>query len=124
LRITKPLVKTEFIVQEQNRNTQEDLYQSLFLAIDRGMYSMTIITIELHLPRIKTFYNLACLKYPKIQTLPAVFKSAEEILIKRHRYYKNLFYTVRLTEAWKRTLAQEQQGISDLKNGIYRNLLD
>ena len=125
-------VKIEF--QTQNKNTRDDLLQSLDMAKQMGLSKLIIISVLVHLRRIHEFYKFALRVQPDFADIKVEFKASELAFLNVQNVGGNLllddkeavgfFNNVTLANiiespVYRRTAAREQKGIEDLRAGRY-----
>ena len=121
MRLVRPPATTEIIIQDRNKDTRDDLFESLNLVRERGLSGVTIITIELHLPRSKEFLKMTVDENPSLAGIDVIFIPAEEILAARNQRYARVFSAVQKTKAWQRTQKMEESGVEALRYGRYNS---
>ena len=119
LRLVRPPATTEIIIQDRNKDTRDDLFESLNLVRERGLSGVAIITIELHLPRTKEFLKMTVDENPSLAGIDVIFIPAEGILAARNQRYARVFSAVQKTKAWQRTQKMEESGVEALRHGRY-----
>lgn len=114
------------IVQTDDRNSQDDVVNTLKNALKKDCKSVTFINTEIAIPRTKEFYRLALEENPEFRALSVNFYTSEEILAQRYgssKFAKKAFAKIQgeLKEsgAWKHTEEGEQGGIEAIRKGKY-----
>ena len=106
----------EVIVLSENRNTHDDVVETVKLATARGMTAVTLITVAVHVPRTREFLS-------RIATpLPVRVFAAEEFLRRRYSRRPLCLRTIEAlpdSPAFLRTAVREQSGIDALRAGTY-----
>jgi hypothetical protein len=110
----------EIVILEKNKNTQDDMEESLKTLRERGIRRAAIITVRLQIERAEAFLKLAhenagtTSEYINID-----FLSAEDILSEIDPRYQTRFSYVDKYKGYLRTQAMEKRGLEALKNGTY-----
>jgi len=120
-KIRKFSSSVQTVILEQNKNTKDDINESLKLVANQGFGRVAIITIGVHIPRSREFFRLAQKEGKVPAELEVDFLAAEEILARRSKRYTKIFELTRKTEAHKRTAACEKEGVKKLRLGHYRS---
>jgi hypothetical protein len=107
-------------VIRQNKNTRDDVEQSLKIAKDHGLGRVAIITVGVHIPRSREFYEVAKKEGNVSTDIQVDFISSEEILGRRDRRFTKIFEAGLKTQAYKKTVAKEKEGIKNLRQGRYK----
>ena len=119
--------KVEFTILDKNKNTKDDIVESLRLAFQRGLKSATFITISLHIARAEEFLKMAYNEYPELRAVTGRFVASEDLLMRRYAdnpsayglFIKGL-ENLKKSAAWERTEQREKKGLEDLRSGEYR----
>ncbi len=117
LSITDPWRATEIVFQSGNRNTRDDLAETLALAKIRRFSGIGIITVGIHIPRCQEF-----MKHVPVDLLEGVeirwFASEPIVLRYLPSEYRSLWEAM-ISPAYTRTAERERRGIADLRAGKY-----
>jgi hypothetical protein len=111
--------KSEITIQTHNKNTRDDLLESLHFAQGQEYACITIIAVGVHLLRIKEFLRRALVEDSSLETMKVEFRASEEVLFERSDRYRRLLLPIRSTRAYERTAAMEAKGLADLRAGTY-----
>ena len=120
----------------QNKNTRDDLLQSLAMAKEMGLEELIVVSIFLHLPRIGEFLYCARKEAPQFNDINVKLIASELILLGKGRTSDLLLLDypetgigtsfdhlvwARIVESpvYRRTAAREAKGIADLRAGQY-----
>lgn len=111
--------KPQTVVLAQNRDTKDDVEESVRLAIEKGIRSVAIITVGVHVPRTKELFNI----FKKEEALPddlkVDFLASEDILARTSKKYERRFQSVKKTPAYERTAVSERKKLKKLRNKGY-----
>ncbi|MDO8472124.1 MAG: hypothetical protein Q7S64_03200 [bacterium] len=110
---------TRVVIQDQNKNTRDDLVQTLFLARDNKLHNVTIVSVTVHLPRCREFLQSALAAEPSLACCRVEFVASEMVLM---HYEPKLCATLQellISKAYCRTAERERKGIEDLRGGRY-----
>lgn len=110
----------ETVVFTQNKDTKEDLYESLRLILKKGLRRVAIITVGVHIRRSLELFNLFREDEKPPDDLKADFLSSEEVLSQASEKYKRRFKLVKRTAAFRRTVASERKKIKILRTKGYK----
>jgi len=105
-----------------NRNTWDDVKETLRLAKEKGYINVAMVSIGLHLPRIAEFIK----EYESREgarlnsDLNIQLLDSWTILSEASSHYKEIFKNAEKSEAYKKTFEMEENGIRQLKNGTYK----
>lgn len=109
----------ETIILTNNKNTRDDIEESLRILADRGINRTSAITVELHQGRTAEFLRLALENAPE-QGRPEIELLASENLLRSvDQRYRRLFEEAKKLPPYLRTEAMEQEGLARLKDGTY-----
>lgn len=110
------------IIQEgKSGNTVQQLYNTSQLARRKKISRLVLISNRYHLPRIKTMLELLPALKESFKSLSVKLLSAEEICLKYDQHkWQPLIDRVYKTQAMKKRILLEQQGVRDLKQGKYK----
>ncbi|MEK7115084.1 MAG: hypothetical protein AAB847_01870 [Patescibacteria group bacterium] len=129
------LGNTRMEFQTKNRNTRDDLLQSLEMAKQMNLSKLIIISVFVHLRRIAEFYKFALQARPDFADIEVEFKASEMILFDAPDVQSNLFLEdaevagvfndlawakIIESKVYRRTAAREAKGIEDLHAGRYK----
>jgi len=120
VRRAQPSTDVEIIILSRNRDTRDDIDQTIRLAADRHIATVGIITVNIHLSRTIEFARRAAWDGKPIHL---VFIGAEELLAERYAKRSRVLATlggVTETAAYRRTLAREESGLLALLEGRYK----
>lgn len=108
---------SEVVLQDQNKNTKDDVAQSLILASQRGINDILFITVNAHVPRSYLMTEQARSEgsHYGINTR---FVGSEDILSQLPRF-SAIFSAVELTRGYERTLHFENKGTRAFLSGSY-----
>ena len=112
----------EIITQSENKNSKDDLEQSLELATKNEVTNLSIITVSVHIPRVKELFRMCLNDKPLYKNLGISFLASEKILLRRYKsisLYKRMLSQLQGSKAYQRTVLNEQQGIIALRSGNY-----
>lgn len=111
---------TEVLIQGSNRNTRDDLLQTLSFARDRGLRGIGIISVLVHLARCQEFFRKALEVEPDFEDYGVHFLASEMILMQELPPGLTEFLAeVLISAAYCRTAERERKGIDDLRAGKY-----
>jgi len=129
-----PAISSEIVFQRDNRNTRDDLLQTLKMARSRRFKNVAIVSVLVHLRRIAEFLRHALIEDPSLATINTILYSSELVLASTGNV-KNLLLlddpkvagplnhlTIsRIIESptFRRTAEREKRGIEDLREGRY-----
>lgn len=108
-----------------NRNTYEDVLESLLTCKKRGIRQATVITVEVHMSRTVAFFCFVREKYPDLRRVRVHFKTAEELLLSRYANHswiekiRHELQELRTSPAYAATWQKEKIGIRALREGRY-----
>ena len=126
---------TRIEFQTKNRNTRDDLLQSLEMANQMNLSKLIIISVFVHLRRIAEFYKFALQAQPEFSDIEVEFRASEMILFNAPDVQFNLILEdvevagvfndlawAKIVESkvYRRTAAREAKGIEDLRAGRYK----
>jgi hypothetical protein len=127
-------VRLEF--QAQNRNTRDDLLQSLATAHDMGLERMVVVSVLVHLQRINAFLAHALREAPQFAKIK-VELVASDVLLRTRQFSGGIKCALALDDpglesvnhlalaqiiespVYRRTAAREAKGTADLRAGRY-----
>ncbi len=114
------------IINADTTNTKGDVVNSVTLCKEKGFKKVVLINTEMAMPRTKVFYEV-WKQEQQDSGLEVIFKTSEEILIKRYSLDKNLAEkfaelqnNLKNSLAWKVTDEREKGGIEAIKSGSYK----
>lgn len=110
---------TQVVIQDQNKNTRDDLVQTLFLARDHQLQNVTIISVLVHLPRCREFLRSALAAEPSLDYCRVEFVAAEMVLMQHRPELRATLQGLLISKAYCRTAERERKGIEDLRSGKY-----
>lgn len=135
-RVRYTLNETRVEFQTQNKNTRDDLLQSLTMAKEMGLTKLFIISVFVHLCRIGEFYRYALRERPDFASVQVEFRASELMLLGKGSVQNKLLLLddtevkdnfddmawARIVESpvYRRTAAMEAKGIVDLRAGRYK----
>ena len=114
-----PLANVEIITLERNRNTRDDIEETIALAGAKLIDTVGIITVQVHLPRSIEFARRSRWRGRPVHL---IFTSAEALLAHRyskHRGVMSVLTQVESMAAYHRTLTREEHGLLALVAGRY-----
>lgn len=112
------LIEPETIILEKNKNTRDDIEESMRIMIERGLTNIAIITVGVHLDRSREFFNLAAQNID-LSHLHVDFLASEQILRSVSERYDKRLENVDATVAYNTTAFYEKRGIAALRSGTY-----
>jgi len=110
---------TEVLIQDKNRNTRDDLMQTLFLARERGLRGIGVISVLVHLARCQEFFRKALEVKPEFESYGVRFLASETILMQEESEFTPMLSELLISAAYCRTAERERKGIADLRAGKY-----
>ena len=132
--IENPHTLSDIIFQKDNRNTRDDLLQTLKMAQSRGLKNVGIVSVLVHLRRIAEFLRHALIEDPSLANINTTLYASELVLIGTGSV-RNLLLLEdpgvagpldylaisRIIESpvFRRTAEKEGRGIKDLQAGRY-----
>lgn len=123
---TRKTAAAETMILDQNRNTQDDIIESLKVALERGFKEVKLITIGAHVPRATEFLKLAYAEHPEFAGISANFVASEDLLERRYAgsatafsLYSKGVEALRDSQADLYTRYRERRGINALRRGNY-----
>lgn len=112
----------EIAIQSRNKNTRDDLEESLRLATEKGLKRLAVVTVSVHIERVREFFNLILKENPQFKNFDVSFFASEKVLLNRYRsvpLYKKLLARVEESAAYQETIEKERKGIEALRSGTY-----
>jgi hypothetical protein len=121
-------------IQANNKNTRDDLLESLALARKMKVSGLIVVSVFVHLPRIVEFYRCALRADPSLSDISVRFAASELVLLGlgdvvqvlqledpnvQEKFEHALFSEIVESAAYRRTVAREARGIRALKEGRY-----
>lgn len=121
-------------LQTNNRNTRDDLLESLTMAQEMDLEKIIVVSVLVHLPRIAEFHACALKANPSLAKIQVEFLASELVLLGKGVTYHLLllddrevagqFEDVKLARivdspAYRRTALREAIGIEALRAGRY-----
>jgi hypothetical protein len=109
--------ETQIVVLNDNRDTRDDIAETLGLVASAGLRGLTVVTVAVHIPRAREIARLS-----PIPGVGMEFVSAEELLAGR---YRSRAWPPRFLErlvgsaAYRRTMEREESGLVALRSGTY-----
>lgn len=118
-RRVKPTSATSLIILEKNRDTKDDLDESLRLANANKIERLAVITVGVHIARATEFAKAALCQYagPKV-----IFIPSEQLLARRYcgrSTFAIILAQCAESKAYFRTAHREWHGIEALRAGTY-----
>ena len=110
--------QTETVMQTTNRNTRDDLLETLHLAKTRGYRRVAIVSVLAHIARCMEFLRWALIAKPKFNDIEVKFFASEPVVLNHYPDY-NFLYEAMISKAFARTAERERRGIADLREGRY-----
>jgi hypothetical protein len=113
----------EIVIQARNTNTRDDIEQTLKLAAGRGLRRLAMITVAVHISRLREMLRWLVDLGQAPAGIAVSFIASESLLLKRYgpaSRYARLLAQLEQSAAYRRTVEQEQQGIDALRAGTYR----
>jgi len=117
----------ETIIQGDDKNTKDDVVNSLKNALEKGMETVAIINTEIAMPRTQEFYKLALQENPEFSQLKVYFIESERLLKERYKdnpvalsEFEKIQNELKSSEAWKYTKEREDGGIQAIRDGKYK----
>ena len=110
---------TEIVVQDKNKNTRDDLLETLFMAKARGIENVTIISVLVHLARCHEFLKAAFVAEPELKGYNVQFLASEAILMQTRPSLVPQLSSFLISKTFCRTAERERKGIGDLLAGRY-----
>lgn len=108
----------EIVILDKNKNTHDDIGESMGVVTARGLNRVVIITAEVHSARAEEFYNrVAAEGLP--EGLSVEFRPAEDILKSVGDRYRRVLSNLKETGGYKRTAFLEDRGLKALLDGTY-----
>ncbi len=114
-----PDCEAEIVLQTRNRNTRDDLLETLRLAVSHGYASITIVSVQVHLPRCREFLHWALKAYPELARVEVQFVASEHVVAAHWPERALEAQEVLISRAYARTAERERKGIEDLRAGRY-----
>ena len=111
--------RPETIILADNKNTKDDIEESLKTLVQRGIKTATIITVQVHVDRAIEFTKLAKAKTERSADIDITFISSEAILGEINPRYKKIFEEAKKSAPSQRTEIKEKVGIEALRRGKY-----
>jgi len=126
---------SEIVFQKNNRNTRDDLIQTLRMARSRNLKSVAVISVLVHLRRIAEFFKFALIEDKSLAEIDVKFCASELVLLGNGDAERLLLIDdpkingpldhlalARIIESpvFRRTAAKEEKGINDLREGRYK----
>lgn len=118
---TEVMIKApaEIMIQDKNRNTRDDLLQTLTLARDHGLRRIGIISVLVHLARCQEFLKKAVEAEPEFENYEIQFFASEMILMQEQPKLTPWLAELLISKAYCRTAERERRGAADLRAGKY-----
>lgn len=110
--------RPETVVLSQDRNTMDDMVNSMEEVKKRGLRRVAYLTVGVHIKRSRAFLEEKVPDEVK-HGLEIDFLAAEDILAVSDPRYKNLFSKAKKTPAYRRTSFFEGRGTRALRAGKY-----
>ncbi|MBI4994667.1 hypothetical protein HZC21_03420 [Candidatus Peregrinibacteria bacterium] len=106
-------------------NTLRELQNILNLAIEREMEDIGIVTIGVHMKRVRVFID-TLFKEKKYSEYPLVVKffKSEEILLEQSSRYARHVRNMISSQAFDRNMKREDRGVQAFLNGTYQVPID
>jgi len=126
--------KEQIIMEKKSTSTLASLIELVKLAKNNDWSTISVLTSDYHVPRTKEMccqlknlaekFNLADEEFINSlkslrNRLKILYITAEEILPYRDKRYKKIIEAVKQTEAYKKRVEAEKQGLEQLKSGQY-----
>lgn len=122
----KDIPEPETIILDQNKNTRDDMVESLKMIKERGLRNTVIITVGVQIERAEEFLKLARGQAGiSEKDVHIDFKAAEDILKEASDKYKGRFGKTskhvgyKQTVGYKKTEEMEKRGVQRLHDGTY-----
>lgn len=116
--IEKRNLKT--VILDKNKNTADDMAESLRIIQERGLQNIVIITVDVQIERAEEFLKLAREQAGVSEKDVHIdFKASEDILMEVSDKYKRRFGNISETKAYKKTEEMEERGTARLRAGTY-----
>lgn len=110
---------TEVLIQGSNRNTRDDLLQTLSFAQERGLHGIAIVSVLVHLCRCQEFFKKALEAKPEFADYGVRFLASEIILMQEEPEFVLWLPELLISAAYCRTAERERKGIADIRTGKY-----
>lgn len=117
---TRSIQQPETVILDKNKNTRDDMVESLKMIQERGLQNVVIITVGVQVERAQEFLKLAREEagIPE-EDLHIDFKASEDILMRVSDKYKRRFALTKETKGFRETEAMEKSGTARLHAGTY-----
>ncbi|MEK7187943.1 MAG: hypothetical protein AAB691_03820 [Patescibacteria group bacterium] len=110
---------TEIQMQATNRNTRDDLIQTLKAALETGLLRICIISVLVHLPRCHEFYLKALETNPEFHRCSVDFVASEMVIWEHYPERRQEVGDLLVSRAYERTAQRERKGIGDIRDNKY-----
>lgn len=110
-----------------NKNTRDDVFQTLATIKERGLKSVAFINTEISFLRMQEFYQDILTTNPEFASIAVHFVMSEDLL--RRRYAKHpgriaefeaIQEALHESDAWRNSVEMEEGGIRAIREGKYR----
>ena len=122
-KLTTKDITPDICILEKNRNTRDDMRETLRLAIAKNIRRVTFVSVAVHIARAKEFLNLAVEEVEEARALSLCIEASEKILARRYTASasaKAQIVKAMKSRAYMRTSSIERQGVNALRAGTYK----
>ena len=109
----------EIVTQDTNTTTMDDIRQTLFMAKERTLSSVMIVTVLPHIARCMEFLKKLQQNVPALAAIQTTFVSSEMVFAYTHHEQAQTIFELMNSKAYERTMYWERKGISDFRKGAY-----
>ena len=114
----------EIILQDQNKTTLDDLEKTLWLAKQRTLSSVAVVTVLPHIARCMEFLKQVRKTFPQLTPIEATFISSEIVMAYGYPKSAQRILETMNSKAYERTMFWERKGIADFRAGTYASVQD
>jgi hypothetical protein len=116
--LAPPGERTEIVFQPGNKNTRDDLVETLKFAKERGFSRIAVISVTVHIPRCQEFMRYVPDEF--ISAMDVRWFASEPIVLQYFPEEYSYLWEAMISPAYIRTAERERKGIDDLRSGHYK----
>lgn len=110
--------RPETAILKENKNTKDDIKESLRILIEQGIRNAVIITVQIHTERTREFMKMAKAAVGD-EDIELTLIASEEILGEISPKYQRIFRMAQNMTPFKRTVIKEKTGVEAIRGGEY-----
>ena len=120
LKHARPSPETELVLQTQNINSYGDIVETLRLAQRKGLQSIGLVTLTVHMARCREFFRHALKQEVGFLGMQVGWFASEPLVLEEFSANYAFLWEAMISKAYARTAEHERKGITDLREGRYR----